>query len=222
MDLILTVEDDLNINNLLKEALEKNGYQCVQAFSGTEALLALERQQFALVLLDLMLPGIPGDEVLRRIRETSQVPVIVLTARDALDTKVNLLLEGADDYITKPFEISEVLARVVAALRRGGQKTASEELIYGELRLERTAHKIFVGDHEVHLTRQEFRVLELLMRNPDRVFSKQEVYDYAWEESFIGEDKVINVHISNIRRKLKQFTDREYIETVWGIGFKLK
>lgn len=222
MDLILTVEDDLNINNLLKEALEKNGYQCVQAFSGTEALLVLERQQFALILLDLMLPGIPGDEVLRRIRETSQVPVIVLTARDALDTKVNLLLEGADDYITKPFEISEVLARVIAALRRGGQKIASEELIYGELRLERTAHKIFVGDHEVHLTRQEFRVLELLMRNPDRVFSKQEVYDYAWEESFIGEDKVINVHISNIRRKLKQFTDREYIETVWGIGFKLK
>lgn len=222
MDLILTVEDDLNINNLLKEALEKNGYPCVQAFSGTEALLVLERQQFALTLLDLMLPGIPGEEVLRRIRQMSEVPVIVLTAKDALDTKVNLLLEGADDYITKPFEISEVLARVVAALRRGGQKTASEELTCGELRLERTAHKVYAGEHEVHLTRQEFRVLELLMRNPDRVFSKQEVYDYAWEESFIGEDKVVNVHISNIRRKLKPFTDREYIETVWGIGFKLK
>lgn len=182
----------------------------------------LERQQFALILLDLMLPGIPGEEVLRRIRQMSQVPVIVLTAKDTLDTKVNLLLEGADDYITKPFEISEVLARVVAALRRGGQKTASEELTCGELRLERTAHKVYAGEHEVHLTRQEFRVLELLMRNPDRVFSKQEVYDYAWEESFIGEDKVVNVHISNIRRKLKPFTDREYIETVWGIGFKLK
>lgn len=221
MEQILIVEDDMNINNLLQEALQKQGYSCVQAFSGTEALLVMEQKKFALMLLDLMLPGISGEEVLGKVREKTDMPVIVLTAKDAMDSKVGLLLAGADDYVTKPFDINEVLARVVVQIRRSQESSRSDVTEYKNLTLNRTTYEVKVEGQEIRLTRQEFRVLELLLNNPDRVFSKQEVYDYAWEEPFFGEDKVINVHISNIRKKIKIVTEEEYIETVWGIGFKL-
>lgn len=221
MDTILIVEDDVNINYLLKEAFEKQGYTCIQAFSGSEALLVLENKKISLMILDLMLPGISGEDVLRRLREKSDMPVIVLTAKDEIDSKVDVLLSGADDYMTKPFDIKEVLARALVQLRKRSGKSESGTLSYKDLVIDKNTYQVFLKGQELRLTRQEFKVLELMLKNPAHVFSKQELYDYAWDEPFIGEDKAITVHISNIRKKMKAVTDEEYIETVWGIGFKL-
>lgn len=219
---ILIIEDDNNINNLMAECLCKAGYNCTQAFSGTEGLLYAEHEAFDLVILDLMLPGLGGGAVLSRIHEKQGAPVIVVSAKDSIDSKVELLTAGAEDYITKPFEVEEFLARVGVQLRRsGGMSESSELLRHHDLKLDKSAFLATVNGQEIPLTRQEFKILELLLSHPNQVFSKQDIYDYAWDDLYIGEDKTINVHISNIRKKLKSLTDREYIETVWGIGFKL-
>lgn len=223
MNSILIVEDDMNINNLLLEALSKEGYLCEQAFSGTEAVLRLEMKQYALVMLDLMLPGMTGEEVLVKIREKGNVPVIVLTAKDSLNEKVNLLTSGADDYITKPFQIEEVLARVQVQLRRAVQGEAeSPVLSYKNMTLDKTHFQVKIDGQELpKITKQEFAILELLLKNPKRVFSKEDIFEYAWEEMYMGETKTLDVHISNIRKKIKAVTGEEYIETVWGIGYRL-
>lgn len=223
MNKILIVEDDVNINNLLKEALSGNGYTCGQAFSGTEAALWLEKESWALVLLDLMLPGMTGEEVLGLIRCQGDVPVIVLTAKDALSEKLELLTNGADDYITKPFDIEEVVARVQIQLRHAGREQAPDRISCGEISLEKGTHQIWIGGKELeHLTRQEFAILELLLEHPGQVFSKEAIFTYAWQEEYMGETKTLDVHISNIRKKLKSLTEKEYIQTVWGIGYRLQ
>lgn len=223
MNKILIVEDDVNINNLLKEALSGNGYTCGQAFSGTEAALWLEKESWALVLLDLMLPGMTGEEVLGLIRRQGDVPVIVLTAKDALSEKLELLTNGADDYITKPFDIEEVVARVQIQLRHAGREQAPDRISCGEISLEKGTHQIWIGGKELeHLTRQEFAILELLLEHPGQVFSKEAIFTYAWQEEYMGETKTLDVHISNIRKKLKNLTEKEYIQTVWGIGYRLQ
>lgn len=223
MNKILIVEDDVNINNLLKEALSGNGYTCGQAFSGTEAALWLEKESWALVLLDLMLPGMTGEEVLGMIRHQGNVPVIVLTAKDAMEEKLELLTNGADDYITKPFDIKEVVARVQIQLRHAGREQAPDRISCGEISLEKGTHQIWIGGKELeHLTRQEFAILELLLEHPGQVFSKEAIFTYAWQEEYMGETKTLDVHISNIRKKLKSLTDKEYIQTVWGIGYRLQ
>lgn len=223
MNKILIVEDDVNINNLLKEALSGNGYTCGQAFSGTEAALWLEKELWALVLLDLMLPGMTGEEVLGLIRRQGDVPVIVLTAKDALSEKLELLTNGADDYITKPFDIEEVVARVQIQLRHAGREQAPDRISCGEISLEKGTHQIWIGGKELeHLTRQEFAILELLLEHPGQVFSKEAIFTYAWQEEYMGETKTLDVHISNIRKKLKSLTEKEYIQTVWGIGYRLQ
>lgn len=222
MAAILIVEDDTNINNLLQEALSREGYACEQAFSGTEALLRLEMKEYALVMLDLMLPGMSGEEVLGRIRAKGRIPVIVLTAKDSLDEKVHLLTGGADDYITKPFQIQEVVARVQVQLRHAQQEEEKNVLSYKEMVLDKEHFQICVEGCELpRITRQEFAILELLLRNPKRVFSKEDIFEYAWQESYMGETKTLDVHISNIRKKIKEVTKEEYIETVWGIGYRL-
>lgn len=219
---ILIVEDDLQINNMLLEALEKEAYEGTQAFSGTEALLCVNAQAFDLVLLDLMLPGMNGDLFLKKYREKYTSPIIVLSSKDELDSKVNLLTMGADDYITKPFQIKELLVRISVQLRKTGSTTENNSILrHKNLTLNKEAHIALLSDVPLSLTKQEFKILELLIANPERAFSKQEIYDYAWDEYFIGEDKTINVHISNIRGKLKKISADEYIDTVWGIGFKL-
>lgn len=223
MNKILIVEDDVNINNLLKEALSGNGYTCGQAFSGTEAALWLEKESWALVLLDLMLPGMTGEEVLGLIRRQGDVPVIVLTAKDTLSEKLELLTNGADDYITKPFDIEEVVARVQIQLRHAGREQAPDRISCGEISLEKGTHQIWIGGRELeHLTRQEFAILELLLEHPGQVFSKEAIFTYAWQEEYMGETKTLDVHISNIRKKLKSLTEKEYIQTVWGIGYRLQ
>ena len=220
---ILIVEDDTDINNLLFTALEKQGYTATQAFSGTEAKMLLKMKSFALVLLDLMLPGVPGEEVLKFIREQGNSSVIILTAKDTLDDKVNLLIAGADDYITKPFEIQEVLARVQVQLRHGVQEGNGNVLSYKQMVLDREKFQIEVeGKPLEKITKQEFSILELLLKHPKQVFSKEDIFEYAWEEPYMGETKTLDVHISNIRKKVKEVTKEEYIETVWGIGYRLQ
>ena len=225
MQKILIVEDDTNINHLLREALSKEGYSCEQAFSGTEAKLLLNMQQhgYALILLDLMLPGISGEAVLEEIRKKGNLPVIVLTAKDSLDEKVEVLTSGADDYITKPFEIREVLARVQVQLRHKEEKEAEDyNLSFKDMVLNRDTFQIRIDGRILpKITKQEFAILELLLRNPKQVFSKENIFEYAWDEPYMGETKTLDVHISNIRKKIKQVTSDEYIETVWGIGYRL-
>lgn len=222
MKKILIVEDDVNINNLLKEALSQKWYTCGQAFSGTEAALWLEKESWMLVLLDLMLPGMTGEEVLQLIRRQGDTPVIVLTAKDAMEEKLDLLTSGADDYITKPFDINEVIARVQIQLRHAGQEAEPDRIECGGITLDDKTHQIWVDGQEIlHLTRQEYAILELLIRHPKQVFRKEAIFTYAWEEEYMGETKTLDVHISNIRKKLKAVTDKEYIQTVWGIGYRL-
>ena len=216
---IMVVEDDTNINNLLKTALEKAGYQVLQAFSGTEAELILQmRESIALVLLDLMLPG----EVLKHIRERGNLPVIVLTARDSLDEKIGMLTQGADDYITKPFEIPEVIARIQVQLRHAERGIENKQMAYRNLVLDKVTYQVRIDGKVVsQITKQEFAILELLVSHPKQVFSKEDIFSYAWNEPYMGETKTLDVHISNIRKKIKQVTTDEYIETVWGIGYRL-
>lgn len=223
MKTILIVEDDTNINNMIKEVLTKQSYECIQAFSGTEGLLYVKQEELLLVLLDLMLPGMSGEELLAEIKARGNTPVIVMSAKDSLDSKVELLTSGAEDYITKPFELEELVARVGVQVRRfsGQESNVSKKLAYKALELHAESFSVSVEGQELDLTKQEYKILELFLLYPKKVFSKQDIYDYAWEDVYIGEDKTINVHISNIRKKIKNITEEEYIETVWGIGFKL-
>ncbi len=222
MNRLLIIEDDTHINHLLKRALEQDGYTCTQAFSGTEGRLLLQHQTFDLLLLDLMLPGISGEQLLQDIRTATQTPVIVLTAKDSLEDKIDVLKNGADDYITKPFEIKEVLARIEVQLRRAGRQPEATILTWNDLILDKQSRQITIqGTPLCHITKQEFAILELLLRNPRQVYSKDEIFEYAWQEVYLGETKTLDVHISHIRKKIKAITDREYIETVWGIGYRL-
>ncbi len=219
----MVVEDDADINHLLKTALEKSGYEVIRAFSGTEAQLILQMgKTVSLVLLDLMLPGLSGGEILKIIRKRGNLPVIVLTARDSMDEKIGMLTQGADDYITKPFELPEVLARIQVQLRHAGRNNESRMMTYGKLVLDKTNYQVMIEGKEVpKITKREFAILELLVGHPKQVFSKEDIFSYAWDEPYMGETKTLDVHISNIRKKIKSVTDDEYIETVWGIGYRL-
>ena len=221
---ILIVEDDADINALLHTALTKAGYDTIQAYSGTEGKLVvgMHERKIDLILLDLMLPGMSGEELLSTIRAQGQTPVIVLTAKDELDDKISVLSEGADDYITKPFEIPEVLVRIQVQLRHAGKEKESDRIVYRDMILDRTTRQITICNTVLpKVTKQEFAILELLLRHPKQVFSKEDIFEYAWDEPYIGETKTLDVHISNIRKKIKAVTEEEYIETVWGIGYRL-
>lgn len=209
MEQILIVEDDTDINNMVASALTKAGYECKQSFSGTEAMLYLNKEKFSVIILDLMLPGKSGNSIVEEIKPYLDTSIIVVSAKDELDTKVNLLFSGADDYITKPFEIDELVARVAVQIRKHSTDKTESVYHYKDMVLNITEHSISVLGHPISFTRQEFKILELLITNPKRVFSKKEIYDYAWDDLYIGEDRTINVHVSNIRQKIKAFSDKE-------------
>ncbi|RMC95840.1 DNA-binding response regulator [Clostridium autoethanogenum] len=224
---ILIVEDDTDINKLLCRILEKNNYNVRGAFSGTEAEMCIEKYDFQLVLLDLMLPGITGEKLIEKIRKIKTMPVIVISAKTAQETKIEVLKLGADDFISKPFDVEEVLARVCAQLRRYMIFSNSNEkqniLTYKNMTLDRENHKVFINSQEVILTIREFCILELLMSYPKKVFTKANLFEHVWKDKFISDDNTINVHMSNLRSKIAKIDpDTEYIHTVWGIGFKMK
>lgn len=228
--LVLVVEDDNDISQMLKELLTDQGYETMQAFSGTEALLCLEKRVPEAVILDLMLPGMKGEDVLRGVKKNyPQVGVIVSSARDDVQTRVSLLRAGADDYVVKPFDTEELLARLEAVLRRSAERGEStntadtqEILIYKNLRIYPESLQVQAQGQEVPLTKREYLILELLMRHPGKVFTKSNIYESVWNQEFLGEENAVNVHISNIRQKLaKVCPDETYIQTVWGIGFKM-
>lgn len=226
-DYILIVEDDNDINHMLQELLQNHGYKIEAAFSGTEALLYIEREAPMAVILDLMLPGMTGEELLQRIKGIrAGTAVIVASAKDSVHTRVDLLRAGADDYIVKPFDTEELLARLEAVLRRNHQEPYLSKdtcLTYKDIVMEPEDFRITVSGKELTLTRREYLILQLLMQHPGKVFTKNNIYESVWNEEFIGEDNAVNVHISNIRQKLAKINKNEtYIQTVWGIGFKMQ
>ncbi|MDR2570261.1 MAG: response regulator transcription factor [Oscillospiraceae bacterium] len=220
---ILIVEDDVHISEMLCELLQINKYIPSVAFSGTEALLIVKQNRFSLILLDLMLPGKTGEQVLKEIRENSHVPVIVLTAHTDKETTVNLLRLGADDFLSKPFDNNELLARIDVQLRRTSQYTeATNQLLFKDIILDFNCCDAVICGQRVGLSKREFGILQLLMAFPNKIFSKKNLYESVWGDEFIGDENTINVHISKLRTKLNAISpNEEYIHTVWGIGYKM-
>lgn len=218
MSHILIIDDDIHINEMLEEVLIQEGYQVSHAYSGTEALLFLANEKPDLILLDLMLPGLTGEEVLPQIEK---IPVIVMSAKVEVKDKVALLLNGAEDYITKPFEIEELLARIVVQLRKSTRPDSSEKLMYREITVNMVTHEAWVGEHEVKLTKTEFAILKILLEHPEQVITKTVLLDRVSEETPDCMESSLRVHISNLRKKLREISGKDYIEAVWGIGFKM-
>ena len=214
---IAVVDDDMDIGNMLQEVLERAGYGVLRAYSGTEALLLLERQRPDLVLLDLMLPGLSGEAVLPHL---AGVPVIVLSARGEVQDKVSLLLEGAADYMTNPFDTRELLARIAVQLRRG--EAASPLLRHGPLALDVNARTVRVAGREARLTRTEFAILKLLLEHPRQVVTRSQLLEDLSRDTPDCVESSLKVHVSNLRRKLREAGAGDMIEAVWGIGFKLR
>lgn len=219
MQSILIIEDDPAINTMIAEYLGEQGYKCTQSFSGSEGKLCFSMAQYDLVILDLMLPGISGEELI--LLFAGKVPVIVLSAKDELDSKVTLLSSGASDYMCKPFDLRELLVRIQVQLRNVSFSDNQSTLYYKDWTLNSDTMEMSVLGELIDFTPHEFKILELLCKHPKKVFTKQVIYEYAWGENYFIEDKTINVHISNIRSKLKASKTDTYILTVWGMGFKL-
>ncbi len=215
---ILIVDDDVFIGNMLEETLSNKGYSVTRAYSGTEALLLLTSSKPDLILLDLMLPGLSGEEVLRQIKA---IPVIVISAKSGIDDKVGLLLGGAVDYITKPFDMKELLARIAVGLRNS-VPTENTNLTFVDIRLDTVLHTVTIGEEEVKLTRTEFAILKLLMLNPAQVVTKNLLLERISADTPDCTESSLKTHVSHLRSKLRETTDTDYIEAVWGIGFKMK
>ncbi len=216
---ILVIDDDIRIGDMLEEMLTQEGYGVSRAYSGTEALLVLSVKKPDLVLLDLMLPGLGGEEVLP---ELAGIPVIVVSAKAGVEEKVSLLLGGAADYVTKPFDRKELLARIAVQLRTALAGGHSPVLEYEEIRIDLSARLVQVSGQPVRLTRTEYAILKLLMQNPSQVVTKSVLLDRICEDTPDCMENSLKVHISNLRRKLKEVTGKDYIEAVWGIGFKMR
>jgi len=223
MDKILIVEDNKDVNTMLAEVLVGEGYEVHSAYTGTDGLKEIKAQEYDLILLDIMLPYKSGDEILKEVREFSDVPVIIISAKDRIGTKIDLLKMGADDYITKPFDLDEVVARVQTNLRRVHRQGREEKVFrYKDIALDGNAKRITVGNIELDLTAKECQIIELLLKNRGRVFTKANLYETIWQDAYLGDDNAVKTHISNLRSKLKTANaDNEYIETVWGLGYRL-
>ena len=225
MKKILIVEDDIDIHNLIKDILKKERYDVISAYSGTEAMLLLEKNNVDLVLLDLMLPGLSGEDLISKIKD---IPIIVISAKISSEDKVNVLSNGANDYITKPFDTNELLARIKVQLRINNNKKA-ETLSYKDMLLNRKSHILYIKKEKIYLTKIEYMILEQLLLSPKEIITKTKLtqllnktngnnfFSYTQKH----DENTLKVHISNIRKKIRNITSNEYIESVWGIGFKL-
>ncbi len=218
MQKILVVEDNSDIHNLIKEILEKENYNIIDAYSGTEALMILEKEDVELILLDLMLPGINGEEIIKKIKN---IPIIVISAKISPEDKVNVLLNGANDYITKPFNSEELIARVKVQLRINDGKNEIRNLKYKDMILNEDTHTIYIKEKQIYLTKTEYAIIKQLLLNPKQVVTKTKLLELISEDTLDCDENSLKVHISNIRKKIRNVTDEEYIESVWGIGFKL-
>ena len=209
---LLIIEDDVLLNDMTKRLLTQHGYCVTSAYSGSEALLLIEKGTFDLILLDLMLPGIPGETVLEKMKSTMDIPIIGVSAKTDIDSKVNL--------------IRELLVRIEAVLRRFQKSTTpnnSKILRFKDLSLDTEAMEAKIRNTPITLTRYEYLILQLLMSSPSKVFTKNNIFESVWNENFIGDDNAINVHIGNLRKKFAKVNPEEkYIQTVWGLGFKMQ
>lgn len=223
MEKILIVEDNKDVNSMLAEVLTCGGYDVSSAYTGTDGLKKIKSQEYDLILLDIMLPYKSGDEILREVRGFSNVPVIIISAKDIIGMKIELLKMGADDYITKPFDLDEVVARVETNLRRCHRQSEAEKVLqYKDMVLDDNAKRITVNSIELDLTAKEYQIIELLIKNRGKVFTKANLYETIWQDAYLGDDNAVKTHISNLRSKLKMANaDKEYIETVWGLGYRL-
>lgn len=219
MKSILVVDDDIHIGNVLEELLTKEGYKVSRAYSGTETLLVLSQTKPDLILLDLMLPGLNGEDILPHIKG---IPVIVVSAKVDIDSKVDLLLRGAVDYVTKPFNMKELLARISVHLKNAANMSVSSALTFDDIILNTDTHIVSVSNVEIKLTRTEYAILKLLMQNPSQVITKSLLLDRISTDTPDCTESSLKMHISNLRKKLRDVNDKDYIEAVWGIGFKMK
>ncbi|AEY66931.1 response regulator transcription factor [Clostridium sp. BNL1100] len=223
MEKILIIEDNKDVNLMLSEILTEEGFEVFSAYTGTDGFKEIKKNQYDLILLDIMLPFKSGDEILKEVREFSDVPVIVISAKDIIGLKIDLLKMGADDYITKPFDLGEVVARVSANLRRSRRKTQSEKILrYKDMAVDIASKRIVVNDTELELTAKEYGIMELLIKNREKVFTKANLYETIWQDAYLGDDNAVKTHMSNLRSKLKNAnSQQDYIETVWGLGYRL-
>lgn len=218
MQTILIIDDDIAIGNLEQEVMEQAGYFVERAYSGTEALLLLKENRPNLILLDLMLPGLSGEEILPQIQE---IPVIVVSAKAGVDDKVGLLMGGAVDYLTKPFDTKELLARIAVRLREHSMSSSATVYTYGDLTINVDTHAVDVDGRSVSLTRTEFAILKLLILNPKQVIAKSVLLDRISMDTPDCTENSLKTHISHLRSKLRDITGKDYVESVWGIGFRL-
>lgn len=219
MKTIAIIEDDQHIGNVLERNLVREGFTVLRAYSGTEALYLLSQNTPDLILLDLMLPGLPGEEILPKMKG---IPVIVVSAKVGIDDKVNLLLGGAVDYVTKPFNMKELLARITVHLRKDRGQELAPVLKVADLNMNTASHEVTVNNISVRLTKTEYAILKLLMQNPNQAISKSVILEKICEDTPDCTEGSLKQHISNLRKKLRDAGEKEYIESVWGIGFKLK
>ena len=217
MKKILIVEDEMSIHKILEEMLEQEKYKILNAYSGTEALMILEKEDVDLILLDLMLPGLNGEEIIKKIKD---IPIIVLSAKVSTEDKVNCLLSGANDYLTKPFEKNELLARIEVQLRT--KKDNNSDYSFKDLKLLKDNYILKIKDKEINLTKTEYAILKQLFVYQNQVVSKSKLLDLIRFDTEDCDENSLRVHISNIRKKIKKYSNEEYIDSVWGVGFKLK
>ncbi len=223
MKRLLLIEDDNEIRGLLRTFLEESGYAVDEAADGMEGARQALSSSYDLILLDIMLPYKSGDQLLKEVREHSEVPVIVISAKDMVQTKIDVIRIGADDYITKPFDLGEVLVRIEALLRRSGRSEKNTDILtHKNLSLHTKEARAFVKGKELTLTVKEYAILKLLLSHPDKIFSRANIFDSLWDEdSGNYDDNAVKVHMSNLRGKLSALDTEEYIETVWGMGYRL-
>ena len=220
MQRILIIEDDITIHNLLCSILQKGGYFVESAYNGTDGLSMALNGDYSLVLMDLMLPEKSGEDIIRELRRLKNVPVVILSAKGEIHNRIELFRLGADDYITKPFDIDEVMLRIQAVLRRTAAHEGNE-LSFREIVLNKESKRVFVGENEITCTAMEYCILELFLTNPSKIFSKRNLFESVTGAEYLSDDNTMNVHISNLRKKIAEYTKEKYIETVYGMGYRL-